>query len=280
MIRRLFLSLACLFATSPAYAYWEYGHQSVATIARLNVRPETRAAIDRILRHQGLLETPTCPARTIEEASVWADCIKPLGERFSYAYAWHYQNVDVCKPFDLKGPCKDGNCVSAQITRNLKLLKDRDVPMRERVMALAFLVHFVGDLHMPLHAGDRGDLGGNWVRADYGIYHPDRFNLHSIWDGPLAERAISTPPSILRVYTPAERAPVQAGTVVDWSRDSWEISREYVYAPALGGDGCGPRPAGRVRLDDATVARLVPIAQGQVRKGGLRLARLLDEALG
>lgn len=280
MIRRLLLALACLFATSPAYAYWEYGHQSVATIARLNVRPETRAAIDRILRHQALLETPTCPARTIEEASVWADCVKPLGDRFSYAFSWHYQNVDVCKPFDLTAACKDGNCVSAQITRNVKLLQDARVPMREKVMALAFLVHFVGDLHMPLHAGDRGDLGGNRVKGDYGIYHPDRFNLHSIWDGPLAERAISTPPSILRAYTPAERAPVQSGSVEDWSRDSWEISRDYAYAPAFGGNACGPRPKGRIRLDDATIARLVPIAQGQVKKGGLRLARLLDEALG
>lgn len=280
MIRRLIVALACLFATSPAYAYWEFGHESVATIARMNVRPATRAAIERILRHQALLETPTCPARTIEQASVWADCIKPLGERFSYADSWHYQNVDVCRPFDRKAACKDGNCVSAQIERDMKLLHDPKVPMREKVMALAFLVHFVGDLHMPLHAGDRGDLGGNRVKADYGIYHPDRFNLHSIWDGPLAERAISTPPSILRVYTPAERASVAAGSVEDWSRDSWAISRDHAYAPALGGDACAPKPEGRVKLDDATIARLVPIAREQVRKGGLRLARLLDEALG
>lgn len=280
MIRRLLIALTMLFVASPAHAYWEFGHESVATVARLNVSPSTRAAIDRILRNQALLETPTCPARTMEEASVWADCVKPLGERFSYAYSWHYQNVDVCRPFDLKAACKDGNCVSAQIERDVKLLKNAKVPMREKVMALAFLIHFVGDLHMPLHAGDRGDLGGNRVRADYGDYHPDRFNLHSVWDGPLAERAISTPPSILRAFTPAEKAPIQAGSVEDWSRDSWAISRDYAYAPALGGDACAPMPKERVHLDNATINRLVPIAQEQVKKGGLRLARLLDEALG
>ncbi len=280
MIRRLILAISLLFAASPAHAYWEYGHESVAKIAQLNVTPATRAAIATILRHQALLDTPGCPARTIEQASVWADCVKPLGERFSYADSWHYQNVDVCRPFDLKSACRDGNCVSAQIERDVKLLKDRSVPMRERVMALAFLIHFVGDLHMPLHAGDRGDLGGNRVRGDYGIYGPARFNLHSIWDGPLAERAISTPPSILRAYSPAERVAVQGGSVADWSRDSWAISRDYAYATALGGDPCAPVGDGRIRLDDSTVATLVPVAREQVRKGGLRLARLLDEALG
>lgn len=278
MIRRLLLALALIVVASPAQAYWEYGHETVATIAYRNVSPATRAKIDAMLRRGSLLETPTCPVRTIEEASVWPDCVKPLGERFSYAFSWHYQNVDVCKPFDLKAACKDGNCVSAQITRDMKLLKDPKVPLRERVQALVFLVHFVGDLHMPLHAGDRGDLGGNRVKAAYGVYATERLNLHSIWDGLLAERAISTPPSIVRTYSPAERATIAAGTVEDWSRESWEVSRDYAYAPAYGGDACGPAPEGRVTLDAATIEKLVPVAQLQVERGGLRLARLLDEA--
>ncbi|MCG7349980.1 S1/P1 nuclease [Sphingomonas sp. ACRSK] len=280
MIRRLLFALALVFVASPAQAYWEYGHESVAAIAYRNVSPATRAKIDALLRQQKLLETPTCPARTVEEASVWADCVKPLGERFSYAFSWHYQNVDVCKPFDLKSACKDGNCVSAQITRDMKLLKDPKVPVRERVQALVFLIHFVGDLHMPLHAGDRGDLGGNRVKARYGIYGPDRFNLHSVWDGPLTERAVSPPPSIFRTYTAQERSMLAGGSVEDWSRQSWEISRDYAYASAFGGDACGPVPEGRVMLDQATIDRLLPVAKLQVERGGLRLARLLDEALG
>ena len=270
MIRRLLLALTTLFVAAPAHAYWEFGHESVASIARHNVTPRTRAAIDRLLRQSALLETPTCPARTMEQASVWADCIKPLGPRFSYAFSWHYQNVDVCRPFDLKPACKDGNCVSAQIERDVKLLRDSSVPVRERVQALAFLIHFVGDLHMPLHAGDRSDLGGNQVRAGYGAYAPQRFNLHSVWDGPLAERAISTPPAVIRAYAPDERAQIAAGSVEDWSRESWAVSRDHAYAPLLGGDACAPKPD----------ARLVPIAALQVQRAGLRLARLLDEALG
>ncbi|WP_326525780.1 S1/P1 nuclease [Sphingomonas sp.] len=280
MIRKLLtvLAFAATLISAPAQAYWEYGHETIASIAYRNAKPETRARIDALLRQSRLLETPTCPAFTIEQASVWADCVKPLGERFSYAYSWHYQNVDVCKPFDLKSACRDGNCVSAQIERDVKLLKDAKVPVREKVMALVFLVHFVGDLHQPLHAGDRGDLGGNRARADYGLYGPERLNLHSIWDGWLAERAISTPPSLVRLYSPQERAAVQGGSVEDWSRDSWQVAKDAVYATAMG-DPCGPPPK-RSKLDDATIAKLVDPAREQVVKGGLRLARLLDEALG
>jgi hypothetical protein len=145
-------------------------------------------------------------------------------------------------------------------------------------MALAFLVHFVGDLHQPLHAGDRGDLGGNRAKSTYGIYSTDRLNLHSIWDGLLAERAISTPPSLVRVYSAEERTAVNGGSVEDWSRDSWQVARDVAYASAYG-DPCGPVPE-RAKLDEATIEKLIEPARQQLVKGGLRLARLLDEALG
>jgi S1/P1 Nuclease len=275
----LLAALIGLAAATPAAAYWEYGHETVAAIAYRNVTPQTRARIDALLKRSALLDTPTCPARTIEQASVWADCVKTLGPRFSYAYSWHYQNVDICKPFDLKPPCRDGNCVSAQIERDVKLLKDRSVPLRERVQALAFLIHFVGDLHQPLHAGDHSDLGGNQVKTNYGIFTSARLNLHSVWDGYLAERAITTPPSPVRAYSPTERAAIWGGSVTDWSRESWEVARDMVYPSAAGAAVCTPgdHPA---HLDEATIARLVPAAREQVVRGGLRLAKLLDEALG
>ena len=283
MTRHLAL-LAALFLTAPAHGFWEYGHETVARIAYANVRPGTRAAIRHILATQRLLATPECPARTIEQASVWADCIKPLKDaagqpRFGYAYSWHYQNVNVCQAFDLRPACKDGNCVSAQIERQAALLRDRSTSPKQRVEALAFLIHFVGDLHQPLHAGDKADKGGNDVAAAYGIYAPARLNLHSVWDGPLAERAITSGPTLARRYPAATRRRLAAGTVADWSRESWLVSRDVVYTSALGGDPCGPSPA-RARLDDATIARLAPIEREEVLKGGLRLAKLLDRALG
>jgi len=128
-----------------------------------------------------------------------------MGDRFSYTGPWHYQNVDICKPFDLNSACANGNCVSAQIDRQVKLIQDRTIPMREKIAALVFLIHFVGDLHMPLHSGDRSDRGGNDVRVAYGLYTSERLNLHSVWDGALAERALTTVPATRRRWRRSPR---------------------------------------------------------------------------
>jgi len=281
ILTRLAAALAalCLIAT-PAYSYWEYGHETVAGIAWQQMRPDTRRAVAQLLRQERLLDTPTCPVGTIEQASVWADCVK-YDERFNYAASWHYQNVNVCKPFDLKGACKDGHCVSAQVERNARLLADRTVPQRERLMALAFLVHFVGDLHQPMHAGDNADLGGNKVPMNYGLIG-GKTNLHGVWDGWLAERAITTPPAgtkgLLASVPADERDRIATGSVEDWSREQWGKSRTLAYG-TLFGDPCGERSK-RPTLTEAQVQALIPAVRGNVLAGGLRLARLLDDALG
>ena len=281
MLKRLAALLLALAAASPAAAWWDYGHKTVADIALSQVAPASRAEIRRLLSWHPLLETPDCPAATLRDVSVWPDCVRRMGDRFSYTAPWHYQNVDVCRPFDQESACRDGNCVSAQIERNARLLADRTLPRRERLQALAFLVHFVGDMHQPLHAGDRGDLGGNRFTASYGLIG-GRLNLHSIWDGLLAERAISTPPpdapGLLASFAPAERMAMREGTAEDWARQSWEASRDFAYATVTA-DPCGPPPAERPVIGEETVQRLIPIVRLQVARGGLRLARLLDEAL-
>jgi hypothetical protein len=273
---------ALLLAPAPAAAWWEYGHYTVGRIAQTTAKPSTVRAVQRLIAQSRLLDTPQCPIRNIEDAAYWPDCVRQLKERFSYSFPWHYQNVDICKPFDLKSACQDGNCVSAQIERNTKLLADRSLPARERIMALAFLAHFVGDLHMPLHAGDKSDRGGNDFAASYGLIG-GRANLHSIWDGYLAERAISTARAdavgILTELDPATREQMKLGTVTDWSREGWEASRDYAYGTVMT-DPCGPKPEARPVIDEATTQRLIPVVRRQIARGGLRLARLLDEALG
>ena len=172
--------------------------------------------------------------------------------------------------------------MSAQIERNARLLADKNVPVRERLMALAFLTHFVGDLHQPMHAGDHADLGGNKVAANYGIIG-GRTNLHSIWDGWLAERAISTPPAgpaaLLAQVPPAERERIAGGSVEDWSREIWGKARDLAYKTLLP-DPCGAAPVERPVLDEAEVRALIPAVRENVTEGGIRLARLIDDALG
>lgn len=276
-------ALLLILLPAPAMAWWDYGHESVGEIALANVSPRARAAIRRLLAKQALLETPACPAGTIGEASVWADCVKQksLRDRFSYQETWHYQDSDVCKPYDIKPACKDGNCVSAQIERQMRLLKDPSVPEREKVKALALLVHFVGDIHQPLHTAEyHDDGGGNGTRTDYGIVRNDRMNLHKIWDGYLPERALSTRPGVVHAYPAEERARLSAGTLQDWAKESWEVARDRVYPAALGADYCAAPKGQRGAMNQEAIDALVPVLRDQVVKGGLRLAKLLDEALG
>jgi hypothetical protein len=282
-MRRLILALGLLLAAlpSPAFAWWEYGHRTVGAIALRTVQPRTRAAIRMLLAHSRQLDTPTCPAATIEEAAVWPDCVKTLGDRFSYAYSWHFQDVDICKPFDLHSACAGGNCVSAQIARAQRMVADRALPVRERLMALIFLVHFTGDLHQPLHGAEHdGDQGGNKLRLAYGAI--PRTNLHAVWDGLLADRAISTAPAgaagLLSEVPATERKAMAAGTVEDWSRESWQLARDQAYggvAPDLCANGVPAHP----KLTEARIEELLPVVRRQIVRGGLRLARLLDEAL-
>src|SRR3546814_7060497 len=77
-------------------------------------------------------------------------------------------------------------------------LRDRHAARIDRLKALVFLIHFVGDLHQPLHAGEKGDAGGNKVNAAYGIYAPPRLNLHSVWDG-RSEEHTSELQSLMRI---------------------------------------------------------------------------------
>jgi hypothetical protein len=77
----------------------------------------------------------------------------------------------------------------------------------------------------------------------------------------------------------AERAALAAGTVEDWSREGWEAARKYAYASLIG-DPCGPKPEARPTLSEDDVRALIPVVRHQVVAGGLRLARLLDDALG
>lgn len=281
MIRSLLilLGLAALLAPRPALAWGEYGHRTTAAIAIANVTPRTRAAIAALIRHERGLGTATCRVRSLSDAAVWPDCLRSEGWRWGYSFAWHYQTEPICKPYDPKANCAGGNCVSAQIERNRRILSDKTLPAAQRLEALAFLTHFVGDIHMPLHSGDNNDRGGNDVKAVYG--EAPVYNLHALWDGPQAERAISSAvPPLVRRYPLAERNALNGGTEADWGRESWALARQ-VYARAFGLDPCGGAVLpGKVVWSNTAIEATLPDARLRLSQAGLRLARLLDQALG
>jgi len=270
--------LALLLTSAPAQAWGFYAHRKTAEIAAANISTEARAEIRRLLRSERALGTPECPLRSIEDASVWADCVRRTGWRWGYTAAWHYRTAPICQPFNPRANCAGGNCVTAQIERAHRLLADESLPDAIRLEALAFMVHFAGDVHMPLHSGDNEDRGGNDREADYGII--PGLNLHWIWDGPLAERAISDPADpVVRRYSPAERAELAGGGPDDWGRESWEIARSFVYPTAFDTDDvCAGELPAKTALSQDDIARGVPIARRRVQQAGLRIAALLESA--
>lgn len=292
---RAVLILAALLLAGPAHAWGDYAHRLTARIAIAQLAPAARAEVRRLLRAEAGLATPDCRMASIEDASVWPDCVRArYRERFAFSAPWHYQNISLCEPFDINAKCWNGDCVTVQIPRQQAILADRSRPAHERLQALAFLVHFVGDLHQPLHIGDKDDRGGNDVRAAFGFKSFDRLNLHWIWDSDLAERALTEPPAISPArITPAQRRAWLGGTagsntastVAGWARESWDISRTIAYPELKDTPDSCPLPAAdkaalpRGTVSPAYVATATPAVRDQVTKAGTRIAFLINAAL-
>ena len=277
---RLLLTLAALALLLPAQAQaWGFfAHRTTAEIADANISAETRAKMQRLFAAAPLLATPECKLETIEDASTWPDCVRRTRWRWGYTAAWHYRTAPVCEAYNPRRNCSGGNCVTAQIERSQRLLADESLPDHIRLEALAFMVHFAGDVHMPLHSGDHEDRGGNDIETDYGIV-PD-LNLHWIWDGPLAERAItSSPVPLVRRYTSEERAQLGGGNPDEWGRESWQISRDFVYPNAFDRPACeGEDLADEAALTQEDIERAIPISQRRVTQAGIRIAEYLEAA--
>lgn len=276
---RLLGALLVLSSPQAVQAWGHFGHDTTARIALANIEPDTRRSIARLFAYERQLGTPACRMRTLAEASTWPDCLRGEGWRWRYTFAWHYQTQPVSKPYDARKNCSGGACVSAQIERNHRILADERLPGNVRLEALAFMVHFAGDIHMPLHSGDNDDRGGNDVAATYGIA-PGR-NLHAVWDGALAERAItSAEPPLVRRYSPAERAALASGEPADWGHESWKLARDFVYANALGRPLAeGEESPEAATLTQEAIAAAVPVAERRIVQAGLRIAALLDSAM-
>jgi hypothetical protein len=270
--------LALLLTPVEAGAWGDYAHRKTAAIAKANVSPKVRAAIARLLRAEMALGTPDCPLKTLEDAAVWPDCVRAESWRWGYTAAWHYRTAPICEAFNPRANCALGNCVTAQIERAHRLLADERLADAIRLEALAFMVHFAGDVHMPLHSGDYGDRGGNDRETAYGII--PRLNLHWIWDGPLAERALSDPADpLVRHYSPAERAQLGGGGPDDWGRESWDIARSFIYPTAFDTDDvCAAPLPGKTALTQEDIEQSLPIVRRRVQQAGIRITELLESA--
>ena len=184
----LVLLLACSAAT-PAWAWSKLGHQLVGELAQRHLRPDVEARVRALLAGE--------PDPTLAGVAYWADALRSDDPpRFKATSRWHYVNAKGggCG-FDPARDCADGGCVISAIEAQRAILADDSQPREARRDALKFLVHLVGDVHQPLHAGDRPDSGGNGFQVSLATQLPpepyvrDKYvrgvmgtNLHSVWD--------------------------------------------------------------------------------------------------
>ena len=139
---------------SHADAWGEEGHQIVGAIAMTRLTPQTRAAIIELLGNDDLAK-----------AGLWADQIRG-DSKYDWAKPLHYVNAPRNENIIvLERDCAKGECVIGAITRFLAVASDSTKPIEERREALKFAIHFIGDLHQPLHAGYADDMGGNRIQV-------------------------------------------------------------------------------------------------------------------
>jgi len=177
-------------------------------------------------------------------------------------------------------PTPGGDCVVAATERELRRLTDAHASNAERAAALKFVVHFIGDLHQPLHCAERNhDRGGNDVPVTFFGERTaptgEPWNLHSVWDAGLIFRA--QPTGSVRAYgarlnrwlSPHDEARLRAGSIIDWANDTHAVARTHAYAgvPLSGGD------LGREYFDAN-----IEVLNAQLAKAGVRLARVLNDA--
>ena len=172
-INKHFLTLCFLVLTISLSAYDAVGHRIIADIAYQNLTNKARTQIDKVLGKLGI----------VYEAS-WADEVRS-DNKYAYSYQWHYQDLDDNMTAEminklLDNPKAEGEHLFFAIdTLTTRLKKDKN-----DVEALKFLVHFVGDLHQPMHLGRKDDKGGN--KVDFNWFGK-KTNLHAVWDGSLIE---------------------------------------------------------------------------------------------
>lgn len=176
--------------------------------------------------------------------------------------------------FDEQRDGKHGNNVIDKIDQFERVLLDHNVSREKRAEALKFLVHFVGDLHQPLHCADRNDKGGN-SRIVFFLDQPRGLNLHSVWDTTILlhrkgrMRALQYAMALNRKISKEQAKQWQQGTVEDWANESHAVAVNVAYK-GVPADGRPPR------LDEVYVERAGDAIDQQLQKGGVRLAMLLN----
>lgn len=254
-----FAGVLCLllFAGS-ASGFNARAHQVVGHVAAAHVCAETLTAVYELDGE-----------RDLAAAGLWADEIRS-NKRMDFAKRWHYINVpdQISVAKYLADQRRRGGDVLFAIEHFSQRLGDATLDQSDRVQAYRFLVHFVADVHQPLHVGRKKDQGGNRVKVQVG---ERRTRLHSFWDGFELNRVIDDPrdyAAYLQQRYGGAAVKIQ-GNPVDWAQESKNF-RDQIYA-------FGPvQAAGAHVLSDDYRDKAINIINLRMYQAGRRLAATLD----
>jgi S1/P1 Nuclease len=204
---------------------------------------------------------------------------------------WHFVDIELehpdlqsaCFGFPAANPASEGpahDCIVNKVSEFTKELADRTTPATERLLALKFLLHFVGDMHQPLHVSDNHDKGGNCVLVSLG--GPRAVKLHGYWDTgvlqSLGEDPQAAAEALVGRITPQNKAAWEKGGPQTWALEGFDIAKNVVYT--IGSKpGCtrDPSPLSLPPGYDQTARDTAAV---QLEKAGVRLAAVLNGALG
>ncbi|MDZ4811318.1 MAG: S1/P1 nuclease [Pseudomonadota bacterium] len=254
------LLLGAVLFPAAALAWGPHSHEVVAEIAARHLQPAARLEVERLLGDRADL--------AMREMSTWADRVREQ-PKYRDTAPLHYVNFPrgVCR-YDPRRYCRDGSCVVGAIGKYVARLADAGASKEDRAEALAFVIHFVSDIHQPLHAAWRDDRGGNDVQIRIGRKGS---NLHALWDDALARRAglrvrehanklLATPLATERILAWSDAAPMA------WAEESCAVVTDGLYPEMLD-------------ISNAYLERMLPVAEERIELAGQRLAALLNAVL-
>jgi hypothetical protein len=288
------LGLALLtVAPQRASAWGDDGHKTVALIAQHYLTPAAKKKIDAMLA----ADTDNLTKHDFASAATWADKYRDSNQRrdhYQQTQQWHFvdmeiENTDMASACFGRLPLPAGTLASngpaqACVLDKAKQFADElaapGTDAEERLFALKFLLHFVGDMHQPLHSSDNHDRGGNSVKVSAdGIKHNSKDELHGYWDTQFVDAIAGKSPTALAKQLLMQISPEQASLWAAGSFDEWAMEA-FMLAKS---DAYGTPPMSKdmpQQLDAAYVARAEKDVAQQLSKAGMRLASVLNKALG
>jgi hypothetical protein len=246
-----------LIGPQGAIAYGPKGHRIVGEVADLYLCADARTALQKI-----------APDYTLAEAGLWADRIRSLAA-WDKARTWHYINVPDGMSLSETPRLSSGDLLSA-INRFEAELADPSLSPERRRQAFLFLVHFIADVHQPLHVGKRRDRGGNKVDVQV---NDNLTTLHQYWDTTVLYSVKASP----KDYA-AEIAARHDRMVWQWqvfAPELWAIE-SLAFRPEVYDFGGQDPGKGRVILDEAYQVRAQQITEFRLAQAGFRLAGALN----